>query len=96
MVTAKKEKRRKKRYPGCLAHAVNGMVYSVVPIQRQAKGGDKTSKQRRRTCSIDPGRTFEPQRQVHYWSMIQAKSENCYTSQWWLAFTNMDGNIGNI
>ena len=33
MVTAKKKK--KERYPGCLAHVVIGMLYSVVANQRQ-------------------------------------------------------------
>ena len=37
MVTAKKKKTRKqeKQYPGCLAHAVIGMLYSVDANQRQ-------------------------------------------------------------
>ena len=35
MVTAKRK--TKKRYPGCLAHAVTGMFYSVVANQRQPR-----------------------------------------------------------
>ena len=34
VMTAKKKK-QKKRYPGCLAHAVRGVFYSVVADRRQ-------------------------------------------------------------
>ena len=42
MVTEKKEK---KGYPGCLAHAVIGMFYGVVANQRQPGGGGRRGSQ---------------------------------------------------